>query len=150
MSQRAPTGDIWITNRLIIPEREIEFSASRSGGPGGQHVNKTSTRVTLAFDVEDSQALTPEQKNMIRARLGRRLTGDGVLKVSSGETRSQFSNRELAKKRLAELLRKALIPPKKRKKTKPTEASKERRIQRKKRRGIKKKLRRSPGPDDSA
>jgi ribosome-associated protein len=143
-------GDLHVTTNLVIPEREIDFSASRSGGPGGQHVNKTSTRVTLAFDVEGSESLTREQKNKLWARLGNRMTGDGVLKVSSGETRSQFSNREIARKRLAEMIGKALVPPKRRKKTKPSRAAKERRIQRKKKRGMKKKLRQSPSMDDSA
>ena len=143
-------GDLQVTGNLVIPEREIDFSASRSGGPGGQHVNKTSTRVTLAFDVENSEALTRKQKNMIWARLGNRITSDGLLKVSSGDTRSQFSNRELARKRLAEMLNKALIPPKKRRPTRPPKAAMERRIQSKKKRGRKKELRQTPSMDDKA
>lgn len=146
--QNLSDGDVQVTNSLIIPEREIRFSASRSGGPGGQHVNKTSTRVTLSFDVEGSETLTREQKNMLWSRLGNRLTNEGVLQVSSGDTRSQFSNRELAKKRLAEMIKKALTPPKRRKKTQPPKGADERRIQRKKRRGQKKQLRQTPGPDE--
>lgn len=134
-------SQLQITPNLTIPEHEIEFSASRSGGPGGQHVNKTSTRVTLAFDVESSQALTREQKNMLWRRLGNKLTSEGVLKVVSSETRSQFSNRELAKKRLAELLHEALTPPKPRRKTRPPKAANEKRIQEKKKTGEKKTMR---------
>jgi ribosome-associated protein len=137
-----------ITPNLAIPESEIEFTASRSGGPGGQHVNKTSTRVTLSFDVENSEALTREQKNMVWARLGNRMTGEGVLKATSAETRSQFSNRELAKKRLAEMIAEALTPPRKRKPTRPSKAAKERRIQEKRKVGEKKALREKPGTED--
>jgi ribosome-associated protein len=137
-------GDLQVTNNLVIPEREIDFSASRSGGPGGQHVNKTSTRVTLAFDVENSEALNRKQKNMLWARLGNQITTDGLLKVSSGETRSQFSNREIARRRLAEMIRDALTPPKKRRPTRPPKAAKERRIQEKKKTAEKKAQRKSP------
>lgn len=140
--------DIRISDELIIPEREIVFSASRSSGPGGQHVNKTSTRITLAFGVEESQVLTDDQKNLIRRRLSGRIGKDGLLKVHSGETRSQFANKELAKRRLAELIRDALKRPKKRTRTKPTLASKQRRLNLKKQAGQKKRLRQKPGNED--
>lgn len=142
------TEDIRISDELTIPEREIMFSASRSSGPGGQHVNKTSTRVTLAFDVTGSEVLSDEQKSLIRRRLSRRIGKDGMLKVHSGETRSQFANKVLAKRRLAELIAKALVRPKKRTRTKPTLASRQRRLNLKKQAGEKKRLRHKPGSED--
>src|SRR5215510_13043590 len=91
-----------------IPESELEFVASRSGGPGGQNVNKVSSRITLRFDLEKSGALNPDQRRRIRAKLASRINKDGVLQVSSQRTRSQDLNREEALLRFAELLREAI------------------------------------------
>ena len=119
---------------LEIPEGDLEFVASRSGGPGGQNVNKVSSRVTLRFDLERTTALSPEQRNRIRARLASRINKDGVLQVTSQVTRSQDLNREDAVARFAELLRMALHQDKKRVATRATRSSKEQRLQEKKNR----------------
>ena len=118
---------------LSIPESELEFTASRSSGPGGQHVNKTNTRVALRFNVEASARLSREQKRRIRSRLARRIARDGTLRVVSQVHRSQLANREAAEERLAALLRAALIPPKVRKKLELPEDRKRRRREDKRR-----------------
>ena len=117
-----------------IPESEIEFIASRSGGPGGQNVNKVSSRITLRFDLQRSAALNEEQRARIRSRLSSRISKEGVLQVSSQRTRSQDLNREDAVERFAELLRSALHEEKRRVKTRATHASKEDRLQEKRKR----------------
>src|SRR4029450_13061242 len=99
---------IAIMTGVEIPEAELEFVASRSGGPGGQNVNKVSSRVTLRFDLERTTALSAEQRSRMRARLASRINKDGVLQVTSQVTRSQDLNREDAVARFAELLRAAL------------------------------------------
>jgi ribosome-associated protein len=125
---------IAIVPGVEIPEAELEFAASRSGGPGGQNVNKVSSRVTLRFDLENSTALLPEQKTRIRAMLPRRISKEGVLQVTSQRTRSQELNREDAVARFAELLRQALHQEKPRVKTKATRTSQEERLRTKRRR----------------
>lgn len=117
---------------LEIPEDDLEFVASRSGGPGGQNVNKVSSRVTLRFDLERTTALSPEQRSRIRARLASRINKDGVLQVTSQVTRSQDLNREDAVTRFGELLRAALHQDKRRVATRATRSSKEQRLQEKK------------------
>lgn len=99
---------IEITDDISISESEISFTASRSSGPGGQNVNKVSTRVTLRFDLEASPHFTAEQKQRIRERLATRINKQGILSVSSQRERSQSANRGAASARLAELLRQAL------------------------------------------
>jgi ribosome-associated protein len=111
-----------------IPETELEFSASRSGGPGGQNVNKVSSRITLRFDVDRSAALNEEQRARIRSRLATRISKEGVLQISSQRTRSQEFNREDVIARFADLLRDALHEEKARVKTKATRASHEERL----------------------
>lgn len=123
-----------IRGDLEIPETELEFVASRSGGPGGQNVNKVSSRVTLRFNVEASGTLNPEQRKRIRSRLASRISKDGVLQVSSQRTRSQDFNREDVVVRFAELLREALHEEKPRVKTKATRSSQEERLREKKKR----------------
>jgi ribosome-associated protein len=117
---------------LEIPEGELEFVASRSGGPGGQNVNKVSSRVTLRFDLQRSTVLSDEQRARIRSRLASRINKDGVLQISSQVTRSQELNRTDVIARFAELLRFALHREKKRVATKASRSSKEQRIQEKK------------------
>jgi ribosome-associated protein len=117
-----------------VPDDELTFTASRSGGPGGQHVNKVSSRVTVAWDLAASSALSPEQKDVLRRRLGRRVTDQGVLRVSVQDSRSQAANRRLAVERLQALVDAALAPRKPRRATRPTAASRERRLTGKKRR----------------
>jgi len=123
-------------------QKELLFSVSRSGGPGGQHVNKVSTKVTLKFDVNGSKVLTEEQKIRLSQKLGSSLTKDGCIVLSAQEKRSQLANREAAVNKFEAMLIKALTPRKKRKPTKPTKGSNEKRITTKKRDSEKKARRR--------
>ncbi|HEJ83365.1 MAG TPA: aminoacyl-tRNA hydrolase [Desulfobacteraceae bacterium] len=125
---------IEINRSLSLPEDEIRFTFSRSGGPGGQNVNKLSTRATLWFDVAGSPTLTESQKDKILQRLGNRISKDGVLQVVSMQFRTQKGNREDALRRFASLLAVALIEKPRRKKTRIPRGAKESRLQAKKRR----------------
>lgn len=125
---------IEITDELAIPENEIMYTASRSGGPGGQHVNKVSSRVTLRFDVAASSSLTDEQKQRIMTRLATRLSKDGVLSIVAQQQRSQAANRNAALARFVALLRAALTPETPRRPTRPAREATERRLSEKKRR----------------
>ena len=136
-----------VIDTVHIPAEELWFSADPSQGPGGQHVNKASTRVTVHFDVAASPSLSETQKRRVMGRLASRMTQGGVLRVSVQDTRSQRRNKELAVQRLAELLREALHVPKRRRPTRPTRASRERRIKAKQRRSGVKAMRRPPGSD---
>ncbi len=133
-----------ITATLAIPDHEIEFQFTRSSGPGGQNVNKVSTRVELLFNVAQSPSLTPDQKNRVLTKLGTRIDSSGILHVASQESRSQWKNRENAVEKLAELLRSALMVSKKRHRTKPSRSAKEQRHKVKKTHASKKLLRRKP------
>jgi len=125
----------------VIPERELFESTSRSGGPGGQHVNKTSSRVTLRWSIRDSVVLTDAQRGMLLASLGSRLTRAGELIVHAEDSRSQSANRRLARQRLAALLQAALHRPARRVPTRPSRAAHRRRVDHKRHRAMKKKLR---------
>jgi len=129
---------IQVTNEISIPEDELRFTASLSSGPGGQNVNKVSSRITLWFDVVNSPSLSQEDKERLVNRLGSRISKDGVLRVTSQGTRSQAANRELAVKRFAELLRVALKQIPVRKKTRVSKAAKLRRLEEKKQHSIQK------------
>ena len=138
-----------ITDDIAIDENEIQEKFIRSPGPGGQNVDKVSTAVQLRFDVRNSPSLPDD----VRARLvhlaGKRITGDGILVIESGQFRSQGRNRQDARRRLVQLIRTAAATPKSRKKTKPTFASKQRRLASKRRRSdIKKKRRSIPNQED--
>jgi ribosome-associated protein len=133
---------IEITPELSIPEAELTFTTSRSGGPGGQHVNKVESRVTLRFHVAASQSLDDQQKRRIGARLATRITKDGELLLHASRHRSQAANRIELVERFAELLRAALEPRRIRKKTRPTRGSRERRLDSKRRRSDLKRTRR--------
>jgi len=126
-----------VTRSVSIPRFEIELRFSRSSGPGGQHAQKSDTRVEATFDVEASAALSDAQKRRVIAKAG------PVLRTVAQDERSQWRNRELATERLVEALREALRVPRKRKPTKPSKAAKERRLEAKKRRGHVKRLRRN-------
>lgn len=125
---------ITVTEGLALPEEELRFTASRSGGPGGQNVNKVSSRVTLLLDVTGSPTLSGEQKRLIQERLATRVSNAGVLRVTAQSSRSQAANRELATERLVELLRWALAEPEERRPTKIPRAARRRRRESKQRR----------------
>jgi ribosome-associated protein len=139
---------IWITGRLSLDPGEIEESFVRAAGPGGQHVNKTSTAVQLRFDVRNSPSLPEDVRARLERLAGHRLTNDGVLILVAQGERSQKRNREEALERLVELVRAAARRPTPRKPTKPSRASKRRRLDDKKRHGALKTLRRDR-PDHS-
>jgi ribosome-associated protein len=125
-----------------IPRDELDVRASRAGGPGGQHVNVTSSRIEVRWNPGRSRALSPEERVRVAAKLASRIDTEGVLRVVSSSTRSQKQNRELAEQRLAELVRHALVVPKPRKKTRPSRAAREKRLVGKKRNAEKKRERR--------
>ena len=131
-----------ITPALAIPLAELEYRASRSGGPGGQHVNTSSTRVEVWWDVAGSPSLSDDQRARLLTRLATRLDGAGWLRVVSSGTRSQLRNREQATERLGELVAKALVVPKQRKPTRPSRAAKAARLEAKRRRSATKRERR--------
>ncbi len=141
-------GLLRVTPALAIPLAELEYRASRSGGPGGQHVNTSSTRIELLWNVATSPALTDTQRALIRAKLAGRIDSEGVLRVVASEHRSQFQNREAATERLRTLLAGALRVPKPRKKTRPSRAAREARLRAKKRRSETKSTRRPVKPED--
>lgn len=132
---------IEIEDGLAIPDEEVSFVTSRSGGPGGQNVNKLETRVTLRFDLAASPTLTEEQKGRLRERLATRITRAGILHVTSQKHRTQAENREAAVARFAELLREGLHEEAPRKPTKIPKAVRRRRVESKRRRGLRKKER---------
>ncbi len=125
-------------------ENELQYKATKSSGPGGQHVNKTSTQVSLLWDSTTTTALTAIELERLRQKLAHKLTKDGILQLHSSDTRSQLRNKELVTKRFIELIRTALIIPKKRKKTKPSKVAKLKRLQAKKKQAEKKSNRRKP------
>jgi len=127
-----------VTRSVLLPRSEIEVRVSRSSGPGGQHAQKSETRVEAVFDVEASTALTDTQKRRVVSRAGE------VLRAVAQDERSQLRNRELATDRLVEKLRQALAVPRKRVATKPSAAARERRLEKKRRRSRTKALRRPP------
>lgn len=128
-----------------IPENELEFTFSRSGGPGGQNVNKVATKVEVVWDFENSEALSYEEKDLVRRNLANR-TRDGCLRVISQRYRSQLCNREDAVVKLHDLVAAALKVQRERKATKPTRASRERRLAAKRRRALLKELRSTSPP----
>lgn len=132
-----------ITATVTIPLSEIEFTAIRAEGPGGQHVNRTASAVQIRFDIVAS-SLPDEMKERLRARHDRRITAAGVIVIKVQDERSLTRNKEIALERLADLIRRAIAVPKKRRPTKPTKSSVERRIAGKKKRGETKRLRRLP------
>ena len=139
--------DLVVNQSIVIPADELSWSFSTSGGPGGQHANRSNTRAELRFDVGGSAAIAPELKSRITAALGKRLI-DGVVVVTVDESRSQWRNRQMARKRLAELLATSARPPAPpRRRTKPSRAAKRRRLESKRRRSETKRLRKRPGAE---
>jgi ribosome-associated protein len=141
MAAMTGSESIRVTRSVVLPLAEIELRTSRSSGPGGQHAQKSETRVEAILEVETSSALSDAQKRRVVAKAG------PVLRAIAQDERSQLRNRELAIARLVESLREALKVPRRRVATKPTQASRERRLEAKKRRGRVKRLRRSPPRD---
>lgn len=125
-------------------EKEFDFYTARSSGPGGQHVNKTETKVELRFHVDNSSLLTEEEKKLIQQKLKRKINQDGYLIISAQEYRSQWRNKELTIKRFYKDISHALKRVKKRIPTRPSQQSVEKRITRKKQKGQKKELRLRP------
>lgn len=139
--------DVIIDDQHRIPAEELELTASRSSGPGGQHVNTTDSRIQVRWDLGQSVALTPEEKERVARRLASRLTQDGHLVLACDVHRSQRRNREEVLERLASLLRQALHRPRPRKRTAVPRAVREKRLQQKRARADLKRNRRG-GPDD--
>jgi ribosome-associated protein len=139
-----PDGYLEITPALLLPLAELDYRATRSGGPGGQHVNTSSTRIEVWWDVRSSPAVTEEQRARLLERLSGRLDGDGRLRVVASASRSQLRNREAATERLRQLVASALVVPKQRKRTKPSRAAKAARLEAKRRRSALKRERRPP------
>ncbi len=138
-----PKKAVFITHHLYIPQTELVFRFSRSSGPGGQNVNKVNTKVSLSFDLLQSASLSENQKQKISEVLGKRISKDGVLTLTSGEHRSQNANRIAVIERFQSLISQALVPRKKRVKTKPSRASRERRLKTKQHRSNLKKQRKT-------
>jgi ribosome-associated protein len=140
--------DLRVRRGLVIPADELRASASRSGGPGGQHVNKSNTRVTLRWNIETSETLTDRQRALLHARLGQRLTQSGELILHAGRARSRARNLEHARERLAEIVAKGLSTTRARVATKASAGARKRGAQQKKHRSAVKSQRRRPGFDD--
>ena len=147
LPQPTPDEALVVNERVSIPRHELAARASRAGGAGGQHVNTSSTRIELLWNVRTSTALDEETRERLLARLDTKLDGEGTLRVVASDRRSQRQNRESAEERLVELVRRALVVQKKRRPTKPSRASKEKRISEKKRRGETKAARRKDSFD---
>ena len=137
MSDSAPVAAenlLQVNDALSIPRTELDVRVSRASGAGGQHVNKTSSRVEIFWNIQGSRALSEDQRARLLDRLASRLTTEGSVRVVASDMRSQSRNRNLAEERLADMVRRALVIPKKRRPTRPTKASKEARLDEKKRR----------------
>ena len=137
-----------VNRSVVIPEDEIRLEFTTSGGPGGQHANKSSTRAVLVWNVESSRALGPRQRARIKGKLRHRIDSAGNLRLSSDASRSQLRNREAVRERLRSLVEAALRPEKKRIGTAPTRSAKENRLKSKRLRSEVKRARRAPGADD--
>lgn len=135
-------GDVVVSRTLTIPRSELTVRASRAGGPGGQHVNTSSTRIELLWDLTHSTVVSAEERARLTAKLAARLDAEGMVRVVASDRRSQAQNREAAAERLASIVRQALVVPKKRRKTRPTAASRERRLAEKRVRSERKRNRR--------
>jgi len=134
-------NSLYVNGTLSIPRHELDVRVSRSSGAGGQHVNKTSSRVEIFWNITGSPTLTDDQRARLQEKLASRLTSDGSIRVVARDMRSQTRNREIAEERLADLVARSLIIPRKRKATKPTKASKEARLNSKRRHSNKKRER---------
>ena len=135
-------GGIQVSDSLVIPASELEMRASRASGAGGQHVNKTSSRIEIVWNLRTSRALTDDQRALLEIRLASRIAEDGSIRVVASDTRSQARNRERAEQRLGELIARSLVVQKKRRKTRRPRAANEARLTEKKKHSDKKRDRR--------
>lgn len=142
------SSGIRVNQRLIIPHNEITIRATRSSGPGGQHVNKTSSRIELVWNLSTSEVLTHEDRTRLLTALASKLTTDNELRIVVSDTRSQYKNRAIAEERFAELIKKALVVPRIRKPTQPSRRQKQARLEEKARISEKKRQRQRPGEED--
>jgi ribosome-associated protein len=140
-------GRLFVSGRVRIPAAELAVKATRSGGPGGQHVNTSSTRVEVVWGMRTSNALSDTQRALLETNLASKLDAAGCLRVVASDTRSQTQNRALALSRLANIVRNALVVPKPRRATKPSRGQKEQRLDEKKRRSHVKRDRRHRDDD---
>ena len=138
---------IAVNDTLVIPDSELDVKATRSSGAGGQHVNKTSSRIEISWNVRDSRALSDEQRQILLERLSSRISTDGAIRIVASEMRSQKQNRERAEVRLAETIKRALTPRKKRKPTRRPRSADEARLASKKLQSKKKRDRRRDTAD---
>jgi ribosome-associated protein len=133
---------------VVIPPDELTVRATRAGGPGGQHVNTSSTRIEVVWNIDRSAALTEAERARLREKLASRIDAEGNLRVVAADSRSQKRNRDLAEARLAEIVRRALVVPKRRRPTRPTKSSVEARLNEKRRRSSTKQDRRRKPEQD--
>ena len=145
---RPAVDQLLVNDSVAIPLAEFEFEYMRSSGPGGQNVNKTSTKVRLRWNVVDSPSIDEGLLQRIQQNYRSRITGEGEFLVTSQKTRDRETNRADCLEKLAEMIRQVATPPKKRRPTRPTRGSKERRLQNKKQRSQRKEMRRPPGDGD--
>jgi len=138
---RRSRSNLKVGPELVIPADELVFHAARSGGPGGQHVNKVESKVSLRYDVRRSRSLTEDQRLMLLDKLAGRLTREGELVLHSSRHREQRRNAEAARERMLEIIREALLPRVPRRETRPGRAAKERRLETKRTRSAVKRLR---------
>jgi ribosome-associated protein len=141
-------GTLQIDSTLAIPRSELTYRATRSGGPGGQHVNTSSTRIELTWNIAESPALTDEQRARLMTKLANRIDARGVLRMVSSGSRSQYKNRETVTTRFAEVVAGALRKPRPRRRTRPPASARESRIREKKQRSDRKRMRGPPATDD--
>jgi ribosome-associated protein len=140
------SDDLVVRGGIIIPRDELVIRATRAGGPGGQHVNTSSTRIEVVWNVARTRALDAEQRRLVLSRLATRVDADGDLRVVAADSRSQRQNRAAAESRLVALIARALVVPERRRPTRPTAASVRQRLDTKRRRAdTKRQRRREPG-----
>ena len=146
-SDSSATTGIRVDEALLIPRAELDFRTSRSSGAGGQHVNKTSSRVEISWNITRSAVLSDEQRERLISKLGSRISEEGAIRVVASDTRSQLRNRETAERRLGETIARALVVQKRRKATKRPRAANEARLTEKKKHSDKKRERQRRIPD---